>query len=327
MIGVGSAGSGFVKVFGDEERVELRAICDVDASRLAEVQQSCGVPMACSGFEEIADRSDIEVVAVCTPDHLHTDASIAMMEAGKHVIVEKPLATTFAELERTVETARRTGRKVAHGTQLRYMAAHREIKRRVDAGELGEIYYVEADYGGHSASLFVDAWRGDPGIDYNAVAGGGVHILDLLLWFMGDEVTEVASYGNLKCITDTGLDTFDCVVSILRFQNGCVGKTTTSFGTDRPTQGRGIELCGTEGCLVSGPEPKIGRGASEPEFEPITGEDVINLRSQLLSDLLDSIESDEQPLTNIDEAARTAAVCIAAYESAKSGAPVRVPRF
>jgi len=328
VIGVGSAGGGFVNVFQNEPRAELRAVCDTNEEHLREVSEASGVGDAYLDFRELAGRSDIDVVAICTPDHLHTEPAIAMMESGKHVIVEKPLATTFDDLQRTVETALRTGRKVAHGTQLRFMSVHQEVKRLASEGQIGEFYYAEADYSGNSVRLFTDgAWRGQPGLDYNLVAGGGVHIIDLLLWFVDDEVVEVTSYGNRKCITDTGLDTFDCVVSILQFRKGCVAKTVTSFGTDRVDKDRGIELCGTDGFLVTGSEPGIGRGASKPESEPIVAQDAGNLRSLLVADLIDAVENDREPLTNIAEAARTTAVCLAAYESAKTGRPVKVPKF
>ena len=194
VIGVGSAGGGFVNVFQNETRVELRAVCDTNEARLREVSEASGVSDACLDFRELAGRTDVDIVAICTPDHLHTEPAIAMMESGKHVIVEKPLA-----------------------------------------------------------------------------------------------------------------------------------KTVTSFGTDRSDRDRGIELCGTDGFLVTGSEPGIGRGASKPEFEPIIAQDAGNLRSLLVSDLIDAIENDRQPLTNIAEAARTTAVCLAAYESAKTGGPVKVP--
>jgi predicted dehydrogenase len=321
VIGVGSSGGDFVRIFRQNDRTELRAICDIDARRLAEAMGPLPGVAGYTDFWQVAERSDVDLVAICTPDHLHTEPAVAMMEAGKHVIIEKPLATTWEGLRRTVAAARRTGRKVAHGTQLRWMPLHQEVKRRLSQGILGELYYAEADYGGYSVDLFTAGWRGEPGIDYNLVAGGGVHILDLLLWFVEDEVVEVFGYGNRKCITQTGLDTFDCLTAVLKFRHGAIAKTTTSFGTDRP-QPPGIELCGTQGCYLSGPEPRFGRGARQPQFETLVVDPPGDLRALLVEDFLGAIENDTQPLTHLTAAAQVTAVCIAAFESAKTGRPV-----
>lgn len=323
VIGAGSAGNDFIRIFSQGNRTELRAVCDVNDARLSDASQQAPGVDTCNDYLEVAQRTDIDLVAICTPDHLHTAPAIAMLESGKHVVIEKPLATTWVDLRRTVETSHRTGMKVAHCTQLRWMPLNQEIKRRIGEGELGELYSAEADYGGYSVSLFAEGWRGDSGINYNLVAGGGVHILDLLLWFVDDEVEEVYGYGNRKCVTQTGLDTFDCLSFVMKFRHGCVARSTTSFGTDRAIPGH-IELCGTDGCYLSAPEPKIGHGARNPEFEVLTPDPPGDLRGLLVSDLIDAIENDREPLTNLSEAARVTSVCIAAFESAATGKPVSI---
>ena len=327
IIGVGGAGGDFVQVFSGVEHVELRAICDLNEELLHKKKEEAGIADAFIDYHGLCDREDIDIVAVCTPDHLHTEPAIAMMESGKHVIIEKPLATTFEGLERTVETARRTGRKVAHGTQLRYGNYAQECKRIVAAGEIGEIYYGEVDEGGYAIGLFTDNWRGEPGINYNPMAGGGVHLLDILLWLIDDEVEEVVGYGNRKCLTETGLDTYDFIVSLMKFRGGAAAKAITHFGSSRAPERQGVEVCGTEGsCLLTRNSAKIGRGKKPEEFESIEVDPAPypNLREILVADLIDAIEKDSQPLTNIDQAARTAAVCIASFDSAMSGKPVRL---
>lgn len=325
VIGVGSAGGDFIRIFQQNDQTKLIAVCDVNEAQLATAAGKVPGVATAADFHDIAERDDIAVVAICTPDHLHAEPAIAMMEAGKHVIIEKPMVTTWEDLRRVTETAHRTGRIVAHCTQLRWMPLNQEVKRRVAQGKLGELYLAEADYGGYSLSLFANGWRGEAGINYNPVAGGGVHILDLLLWFIDDEVEEVFGCGNRKCITQTGLDTFDCVSCIIKFRNGCVARSTTSFGTDRAIPGH-IELCGTEGCYLSAPEPKIGYGAQQPQYELLTPQPAGDLRGLLVNDMIDAIEKDREPLTNLTEATKVVSVCIAAYESAATGRPVRMKR-
>ncbi|MBI3944885.1 MAG: Gfo/Idh/MocA family oxidoreductase [Armatimonadetes bacterium] len=321
VIGAGDAGRDFIRIFTASERAPLRAVCDLDPARLTEAaERAPGVPQ-CHDFREVAKRADIDVVAICTPDHLHTEPALAMMEAGKHVIIEKPMATTREALRQTIEVSRRTGRKVVHCTQTRWVPAYLDAKRRIAAGELGEIYYAETDMSGNVARLFANGWRGEPGINYNLVAGGGVHPLDLLLWLVGDDVVDVYGQGNLKCLGETGLDTFDCLTFVMRFRGGCVGRCTTSFGTARP-RSRPVEVCGTKGYFATDPEAVIGHGAQRPEIEKLAGESSGSLRIPLVNDFLDAIDQGGEPLTGLREGAHVSAVCIAAFESARTGKPV-----
>ncbi len=324
VIGLG-VGKGHI---GDyrEAGAEVRAICDMNEALLTQVGDGQEVADRYTDFRAVADREDVDVVSICTPDHMHADQAVAMMEAGKHVLVEKPLATSFEDIGRIADTARRTGRKVSHGCQIRYGAVFQEVKRQVEAGAFGEIFYVEADYISNHIGLFQNGWRGHP--DYNPVAGGSVHPVDVVQWIVDASAEEVTAYGNGIATRAHGVEVTDCIVAIIRFENGCVGKTFVTMGSARPGF-RNVHVYGTQKTFIT-PQVPPGYVVSDlnRKWEPVEAPDTRrDGRQRLIADLLRAIEDDTEPPVNLDQATRTAGICVAAFESVKSGGPVKVPRF
>jgi predicted dehydrogenase len=148
-------------------------------------------------WQEVVARPDVEAVIVCTPPHVHAEISIAALQAGKHVLCEKPLTRTLEEAERVVAAASASGRVLKCGFNHRHHPAIWEAKRRLDAGELGRPLFARCRYGICGRPGYEKEWRADPA----QAAGGqfieqGTHGIDLIRWFAG-EITEVS------CMTAT----------------------------------------------------------------------------------------------------------------------------
>ena len=312
-----------------EAGAEVRAICDVDEGLLHDVGEASGVADLITDYRNLAERADIDVVSICTPDHIHAGPAVEMMESGKHVLVEKPLATTLPDIQAIVDTARRTGRKVSHGCQIRYGQAFQEVKRQVEAGAFGDVFYAEADYVSNHINLFQGGWRGELGRDYNALAGGSVHPVDVVQWIVDSSPEVVMAYGNGIAPAAHGLDVTDCIVAIIRFQSGCVAKTFVTMGSARPGF-RNVQIYGTRKTFITSPS---GGGDLVSDIEarkwgPLElGGDARDGRVALIADLLEAIETDGQPQVDVVQAARAAAICVAAFDSLRTGKPVRVPAF
>ena len=307
----------------------VRAICDVNEDLLNKVADEYGVEGRYPDFRDLAGCDDIDLVCICTPDHLHTDAAVAMMESGKHVLVEKPLATTFEDVQRIAETARRTGRKVSHGCQLRFLPQFQEVKRQVHDGRFGEVFYVEADYVSNHVDLFRGGWRGDLGQECNVMAGGGTHPIDVVRWIVDDRVEEVSAYGNGIAAQSHGVDVTDCVVAVMRFRKGCVGKSLVTVTAACPGF-RNVQVYGTKKTFVTVPGPPNHQvsGAERGAWEPLSysGERK-DPRHALVADLIRAIEQDADPQIDLDQSTHVAAICIAAFESVRTRKPVKVPTF
>ncbi|MDD4680478.1 MAG: Gfo/Idh/MocA family oxidoreductase [Clostridia bacterium] len=166
--------------------VKMVAFCDIVKERAEKAAEEFGVKGAkvSTDYKEIFKDDSIEVVHVCTPNRSHAEITIAALEAGKHVMCEKPMAKTAADARKMAETAKRTGKKLSIGYQGRHRPESQYLKQAVEAGDLGEIYFAKAHAVRRRAvptwGVFLNEYEqgGGPLIDI------GTHALDLTLWTM-----------------------------------------------------------------------------------------------------------------------------------------------
>src|SRR3989441_5530492 len=135
---------------------EVVAVADVDLGRAQALADKYGVPQVFSSYEELLAQADVEAVSVALPVFVHAPATIAALEAGKHVLCEKPMARSGAEAQAMVDAAKKNGRKLAVYWRNRFGARAMKAQQLLDAGELGKVYYTR------TIGL---RWRGRPGFD------------------------------------------------------------------------------------------------------------------------------------------------------------------
>jgi predicted dehydrogenase len=166
-------------------------------------------------FEDALADSRVDIVNLSGPNHVHTPQGIAAAEAGKHVLVEKPMCLSMDENRRLRDAVARNGVRSVVSFVLRWNPLFRNLKSLLAAGAIGDLFYVEVDYW-HGLG---QAWHGWEWGHRKAMGGstmllGGCHALDAIRWFSGDEVVEVTAYSNNKM----RLYEFDSnVVAVLKF--------------------------------------------------------------------------------------------------------------
>ncbi|MBE7042761.1 MAG: Gfo/Idh/MocA family oxidoreductase [Ruminococcaceae bacterium] len=168
--------------------VELVAFCDIVEERAQKAKEQYGTVDAkvYTDYRDLLADPSIDVVHVLTPNRSHAEISIASLEAGKHVMCEKPMAKTAAEAEKMVEVAKKSGKKLTIGYQARHAAESRFLKQAIEAEQLGEIYYAQAKAlrrrGTPTWGVFLNEYEqgGGPLIDI------GTHSLDLTLYMMNN---------------------------------------------------------------------------------------------------------------------------------------------
>jgi predicted dehydrogenase len=173
---------GFQKITG----VQVAAICDANLERAQAVAERFGIPAACANYRDIVANTDIDAISIGVPNVFHAPVAIAGLEAGKHVLCEKPLATTVADGRAMVAAAERAGRVLAVNLNNRLRADAMLLRASVADGRLGRIGYASARMLRHSGIPGFGSW-----FTQRELAGGGVlmdlgvHMLDLLLWLLG----------------------------------------------------------------------------------------------------------------------------------------------
>jgi len=214
------------------DRVEVVAVADVSREAAEQCAKQFAIPEVYGSYEEMLALAKLDAVSVCTPNKYHADATIRALEAGCHVLCEKPPAMTPEEAERMERTAKRERRILTYGFHYRHSQQVQALKRFIDAGELGEMY---------TGRITAMRRRGIPGwgvFTNKELQGGGplidigVHMLDTALYLMGypePETVFASTYQKLGTKPGVGLNgqwdwqnfsIEDMVVAMLKFRNG-----------------------------------------------------------------------------------------------------------
>ncbi len=189
---------------------------------------------------------------------------------------------------------------------------------------MGQIYYLEGDYNYGRLEKITDGWRGDLP-HYSVFLGGAVHLVDLLLWMTGDQVSEVTAYGNKLCSTESRFKDSDFVVALLKFKSGAIAKITANFGCVMP-HFHGVSLFGTKATFVNevpsarlyeSRDPKVAPLAIN---EPYPGVE----KGQLIPDFVESILEEREGAISTESIFQTMAVCFSVEKALQSGRSVPV---
>lgn len=182
--------------------VAVQAVSDVDRDKARAIAGRYGIPRVLSD-DELFRHDELDVILICTPNHLHEAQAIAALEAGKHVMVEKPLAMTSAGVRRILAAAEAAGRAVFVAMNNRYRGDTRAVRSFLAGGELGQVFFVRGGWLNQKVPLARATWR-----ERKELAGGGalmdlgVQVLDLCFWLVGyppvKRVNAYAHFGELE---------------------------------------------------------------------------------------------------------------------------------
>jgi predicted dehydrogenase len=320
----------------DNANAELRAVCDIDEKKAEDAALRFKVDKIYKNYRDLLKQPDIDAVVIVTPDQLHSEMTVAAIEAGKHVLCEKPMALTSADCKIMTDTAsRHPDLKFMIGQICRFTPGFVAAKKLINAGEIGELFYVESEYAHDYEDMFKhgNEWRKDP--LRHGYLGGGCHAVDLVRWVAGDPI-EVMAYGNKKMLTF--LPTEDCVISIMKFPNDVIGKVFVSIGCKREYTMRSV-FYGSLGTIIcDNTNPKITlykktwkdgktliEGISDqvvPVECPVNLESH-NTRGEIYA-FTDAIINNTKIMTDGNEGKKTVEVALAVIESIKTGKPVTV---
>ena len=303
---------------------EIAAICDCCAEHLRFAGERYGIPeeKRFLDYTEIVNDPAIDAAAVAVPDQLHRQIACELLRAGKHVLCEKPLALTRADAEAIVQAADASGRRLMVGQICRYTPAFEKAKALIDAGAIGEVYFIESEYA-HDYMYLVDTWRADP--ERHGVIGGGCHAVDLIRWLVGDP-QEVFAYGMHKLLPTVAYD--DATIAVMKFDDNTAGKVFVSTGCKRDYTMRTL-VYGTKGTIIcDNTSPTmtlftVGENGMAGPPQTIAVEVNNHNAAKEFEAFADAILKDKPLLTDAREGAKTVAVCRAIVESSVTGRAVR----
>jgi len=320
---------------------DLVAVVDSDPERAKALASQYGAD-AGDDLETVLRRDDVDAVSVCTPSGRHSDVAVAALEAGKHVVVEKPLDVSLAAADRIIDAERRTGRIVAVISQHRFDRSAEKVLQAVRDGHLGTITSAIASHAWWRGQSYYDSgdWRGTWALDGGgAIMNQTVHTINLMITAVGTPV-EVFAYTG--CLAHERIEVEDTAVAVVKFASGGLGMihgTTAAY----PGLDASLRVFGSKGSAVisndelvflhenAGDAPEIamsemtGLNQVGEDFRLRPGEAGLgHAHRRQLADFVDAIATGRPPRVGTAEARTALAVILALYESAATGQPVAV---
>ncbi|CAG7652641.1 Myo-inositol 2-dehydrogenase [Paenibacillus solanacearum] len=302
-------------------QVEVIAIADSEKSRVEKVVEKNGLAYY-EDYRDLLARTDIEVVVICSENAHHARHTIDSALAGKHVICEKPLGITVSEMEQMIAACEENNVQLFTAFPCRYLAAVVNAKKAVDRGEIGDILAIK----GTNRGTMPGGWFVEP-----ELSGGGalldhtVHVMDLMNWFTGSNVTEVYAYAATLFHENLKVD--DAGMIHVKFESGAVGVLDTSWSRPKafPTWGDvTMEIVGTKGTISVDSfaqktemySNEVGKGQYLPWGDSMDHYMIESFVNALL-------QGKPAPISGVD-GLRSAEVALAGYESVKLGQPVKL---
>ena len=331
VVGVYSIAKRHIEGIHKNKQAELIAVCDIVEEYAKQCAEENGLDKYYLDYDQMLADGGFDCVVICTPDQVHAEQAVKALNAGYHVLCEKPLAMKMEDCKAIVEAAKKSNKKFMVGQVCRKTPSFVAAKQLVDAGEIGQLFFVESEYA-HNYDIIHDigGWRRDPVNLRYPIVGGGCHAMDLLRWIAGDP-TEVFCYANHIALPHWPVD--DCYIAVLKYPNNVIGKVMTSIGCHRPYTMRTV-LYGTKGTIVvdnTSPTMTLYReisysksgGAPSPRYvgtELPVSTNNHNMTAEI-KDMCDVILHDKEVECDVIEGANTVAVCHAAIKSAAEGKP------
>lgn len=322
-----------------DKDVRITALCDIKPEAMENTIKRHGL----DGVEQYLDfrqmlrKADVDVVSVCTPNNVHMPATVAALQAGKHVICEKPIARNGREGTKMVQAARKSRRQLMIGQSFRFGARPQAVKRAIDAGMLGDIYYARSwairrrEVPAKDTFLDKEKSGGGPLIDI------GVHSLDLTLYLMGfPKPVRVSGriwtkFGNRPNVIGTWgqwdyrhFEVEDCAVALIHFANGAAVTLEASFASNISEPLMEVVLLGTAGGAEVGSGKIYTEEAGTLWDRTPYGLPKEHAYLDEIAMFVDAVRNDKPVPVPGHEALMTVRILDAIYQSAKTGKEVKM---
>ena len=303
----------------ETEGAELTVVVDLNTELAEQVAGELGCDWT-ADLDDALGRNDVDVVFVMTPSGLHGKVGIEAARAGKHVITTKPMDVSTANCDRLVAAAEEAGVLLGVDYQSRYVDSNFRVAEALRMGWLGQPILGEARFKWYRSHEYFErggGWRGTWAMDGGgSLANQGSHLIDLLLWFMGEPVRVYAE----TAIVNHQIETEDIGLAILNFKSGAKGTIlgTTTFPTSAYF---GVEVHGTEGAVLiddalDGSMRVFGDGLEERLNS------IENTIPNIVADVVSAVENGNELRVNGHEGRRTIALLEQIYASARKGEAV-----
>jgi predicted dehydrogenase len=340
IVGFGIVGCGVISrvhamAIINHRQARLVAVCDNIEERAINLKQEYLADDYTTDYHDLVHNPAVDIVCVCTPSGLHGAVAIAAAQAGKHVLVEKPMEIDPGKIDTIIQTCKESRVKLGCIFQLRTTKVIQSVKKILDSGQLGKIVMADAYMKYYRDQAYYDSadWRGTWEYD-----GGGalmnqcIHGIDLLQWLMGGVIEVSAKTGTL--IRQIAVE--DCAVAAVSFTNGALGVIQGSTAVFPPQELR-IEIHGEQGTIVFSDtaikrisiigDPNMMQNMSCDDQSDVKSDpSAISYSGHLaqIDDMIQAILHDRDPMISGEEGRKAVDLILAIYRSAREKSTVSV---
>lgn len=327
VIGLGIMGEQYTRIYSAHPLATITAICNRSRGRLDEVGDKYSVTARHTDYNELLSRSDIDAVCVATPDFAHFEPVKAALEAGKHVLCEKPFTTILDEADELLALSRsRPRQRLQVAYNHRWLASYHHGYTAIRKGEIGQ---PVAGFARKNDTIYVSTEMINWAHQTTPLHFLGAHDIDLLRWYFQSEPLEVHAYGAKVVLTARGIDTYDLIQAQVKFESGAFATVESAwiYPNSFPTiVDSFVEVVGSHGHLHFDRKRESIEMSTEKQFTYpktlLTHEVFGKLRGafvECLSDFLDAVINDTEPKVTAFDGRQVTAVLDAASRSLASG--------
>lgn len=332
LIGAGVWGETHAYLYNEDNRVDLKAVCDLEIEKTEELAAQFNISHTFTDHQKMLGKLDLDAVAIVTPDFTHPPLVEDCAEAGLDILLEKPLATTEKGVKRCIETVRKNNIRIMVDLHNRWSPPFAIAKERIDKGEIGNpvsAYFRLNDIKWVATDML--SWSEKSSVLWFL----GSHAIDTLGWLFNDEVEKVYAASHSGVLKKEGIDTTDIYQTILEFKNGAIA--TVENGWITPNNHPDVNDIK---CNVTGSDGLINIDTTNNRLLELYNKEkhenpdtLVNhfvhgkpegFAYKSIKDFVNKIISGEEFLVSLEEAARTSLVILAILKSAKRGQPVLV---
>jgi UDP-N-acetylglucosamine 3-dehydrogenase len=328
VIGLGVMGSLFARLAVQLPDSKLIGVADVDAGRAAKQAEALGVPWY-SDYQELLRQDGLEAVVIATPDALHLAPAIVSAQAGKHILLEKPLATSPSDGQQIVDACAAAGVTLMVAHVLRFDPHYGEAYRAVTNGKVGDVVHLSARR--NTSTGDAERLGGRVSIVYYL----GSHSIDVIQWVVGSPIVEVTSISVRKLMARFNTD--DTMMSLLRFENGAIGMLENSWirpnGAASRRIGSSLTIMGTLGAVyvetntagatVYQPNSAEPFAASYSFDRTVFGQ-IGGVYRDEFAHFVECLRTGNRPIVSPQQALSTVIVCDAIERSLREGRRIQI---
>ncbi len=332
IVGAGVWGETHAAIFQEHPYANPVAICDKNVARARALADRFGITAVYGDVDEMLAAGGFDAVSIVTPDHLHADIAVACANAGKHLLIEKPIATTVQDVHRIVDAARRNNVRVMVDLHNRWSPPFAQAKAELTAGTLGDLrsaYFRLNDTKWVATDML--PWAASSSILWFL----GSHSLDTLQWLFDDIVTRVYCVASRGVLDSLGVQAEDVYLTTLEFKNGGIAQMENGWITPNANP------CVNDiKCTLSGDKGLIAIDASHHNLIQMVTDTAVTVPDVLVRNkvhgrvkgfayesirsFVDKLATGEPFIVSMEDAAKTSIAILAIMESAKTRTPVTI---